>query len=357
MKHLTPFLFLFFTFTVQAQQSKPPVNKTIYSDYFSPGDRIDLGEILLTNPESRKNIAAFADSLRPVIDFIRRNTNLTFRINVYWDKKYRDRPQEVAEIDTLLVTVLNDYGYGSIRRVSQVQNHFLKKPNVKVRAGLEITGAKIVNRSLATSSAFGTIGLPEYNMLYRNYDNILEFAVTGASDTVWLKGDGVNLNRDEMRKCYIGRITGTGRTVTIGMYTFSGKDTVSLGVFKYYVSNLPNPMALLGTIPLEEINSCDEAAFLAATQVSFTNHPGDLLQQKVSISSMAIKLEGKRYLTAGNELPPEFKAAYAEAPQGIEIVFALKIKVHGSDSIGEKRALSLGPYTRIKQSPKGTKYP
>lgn len=94
----------------------------------------------------------------------------------------------------------------------------------------------------------GTVSLPQMNVMYRSYDNIVQGVASGYEETILQGGNGLQLTRSGNQ--YIGRITGTSRDVTV---TISGRNknngkSQQLGVFKFRVSNLPKPMAFLGTI-------------------------------------------------------------------------------------------------------------
>ena len=92
----------------------------------------------------------------------------------------------------------------------------------------------------------GTVSLPEMNVLYRGYKNIVQGVASGYDQTI-LAGNGVTLTKTATG--YVGS-PGAGRECSI---TVSGKNsvtnkTVSLGQFKFRVSNLPPPAVFLGTI-------------------------------------------------------------------------------------------------------------
>lgn len=93
----------------------------------------------------------------------------------------------------------------------------------------------------------GTISLPQMNVLYRNYDNVVEGVASGFDETI-LNGSDVTLRKSGSQ--YIARVSGTGRSVSI---TISGRNNVtrkteSLGTIKFRVSNLPKPSLYLGTL-------------------------------------------------------------------------------------------------------------
>jgi hypothetical protein len=86
----------------------------------------------------------------------------------------------------------------------------------------------------------GSIELPEMNILYRGYNNIVEATASGYDQTN-LTGSGVSISRSGSG--YIVKPVGRSREAFL---TVSGKNTVTgqsatLKRVKYRVSNLPDP--------------------------------------------------------------------------------------------------------------------
>lgn len=94
----------------------------------------------------------------------------------------------------------------------------------------------------------GTVSLPEMNVMYRNYDNLIQGVASGYEETILQGGNGLELVKSGNQ--YIGHISGSTRDVSV---TISGRNKTNgkmqqLGIYKFRVSNLPQPQAFLGAL-------------------------------------------------------------------------------------------------------------
>ncbi len=171
----------------------------------------------------------------------------------------------------------------------------------------------------------GTVSLPEMNMLYRGYNNIVEGVASGYDETV-LSGNGVSLTKSGNQ--YIGRVSGTGREASI---TISGRNNVtkkteSLGVFKFRVSNLPPPQLYLGT--LSSGSSASSSSVKAMTSL-FMKYPPeiplkatfDVGQWEVSVTGAPRTVQG-----SGSRLSPEAISLIKQAKPGNTVSISGKFK-------------------------------
>jgi len=104
------------------------------------------------------------------------------------------------------------------------------------------------NKTVRVMKPEGTVSLPEMNVLYRGYDNVIQGVASGYEETR-LSGSGVTLAKGAGGN-YIGRTVGTGKTasVTVSGYNKLTKKSESLGTFPFRVSNLPPPQLYFGTL-------------------------------------------------------------------------------------------------------------
>jgi hypothetical protein len=199
----------------------------------------------------------------------------------------------------------------------------------------------------------GTISLPEMNMLYRGYNNIVEFAVNGQYDSVWVKGDGVEVTQVENQ--YIARISSTKREVSMTLYSRMGDNITEHGVFRYRVSNLPLPSIYWGIFQLNGIHfpSLNDSTFLLMERI-FAKYPPEIpLKASFEVGEMKIRIGDTTYTNKGKTISEEIIAAYINAEQGT--VFTIEsVEVNGPI-----KATVYGPYTRTKLTPRGKvfKYP
>jgi gliding motility-associated protein GldM len=173
----------------------------------------------------------------------------------------------------------------------------------------------------------GTVSLPEMNVLYRGYKNKVVGVASGYDQTV-LAGNGVVLEGSGAER--IAK-PGAGRECTI---TVSGKNsvtnkTVSLGQFKFRVSNLPAPQVFLGTIATG--STVGKSALGGMTKL-FAKYPPEIpLSADFSVSSWEVTVSGapKSMSGSGPGLTPEAMSLLKQAKPGSKVSISAKYKGAG----------------------------
>ncbi len=173
----------------------------------------------------------------------------------------------------------------------------------------------------------GTVSLPEMNVLYRGYNNKVEGVASGYDQTI-LAGNGVTLTKSGTG--YIGK-PGQGRECSI---TVSGKNsvtnkTVSLGVFKFRVSNLPPPAVYLGTIATG--SSVGRSAVASMTRL-FAKYPPEIpLSATFDVSAWEVTVSGapRSIQGTGATLSAEAQSLLKQAKAGSKISISAKYKGMG----------------------------
>ncbi|HLP55624.1 MAG TPA: hypothetical protein VK151_11370 [Fluviicola sp.] len=171
----------------------------------------------------------------------------------------------------------------------------------------------------------GTVSLPEMNMLYRGYNNIVEGVASGYDETV-LSGNGVTLTKSGNQ--YIGRVTGTGREASISI---SGRNNVTkktqqLGVFKFRVSNLPPPSLYLGTL---SSGSTAGASAVKAMSALFMKYPPEIpLKASFEVGTWEVSVSGapRTVQGSGKSLSPEALNLIKQAKPGNTVSISGKFK-------------------------------
>lgn len=142
----------------------------------------------------------------------------------------------------------------------------------------------------------GTVSLPEMNVLYRGYRNMVVgaasgfpgYSLSGASNVTLTKSaDGYTAN------------PGTGREATINIagVAADGSNT-NLGSFKFRVQNLPKPSIKLGRI--EDGESATPAEIRASRQL-FAGYPPEIpLNAQFLVASWELKVSGAPKPAKGN---------------------------------------------------------
>ena len=173
----------------------------------------------------------------------------------------------------------------------------------------------------------GTVSLPEMNVLYRGYKNKVDGVASGYAQTI-LSGNGVTLTKNGTG--YIGS-PGAARECSI---TVSGKNTVtnktvSLGVFKFRVSNLPSPQVYLGTLGTGQ--SVSKSAVGSMNKL-FAKYPPEIpLNAAFDVASWEVNVSGAPRSVSGTGamLSPEALSLLKQAKAGSKVSISAKYKGMG----------------------------
>lgn len=176
----------------------------------------------------------------------------------------------------------------------------------------------------------GTVSLPELNVLYKGYNNIVEGVASGYDQTI-LNGNGVSLTKSG--NGYIGRVSGAGRTATISI---SGKNsvtnkTVSLGTFTFRVMNLPPPSLFFGATE-------DGGKASKAETRLFARYSDSPLKAEFIVQSWELNVAGapRPAKGTGNTLNADGISLMKQAKPGSSISFMTMVK--GPDGILRKKS-------------------
>ena len=176
----------------------------------------------------------------------------------------------------------------------------------------------------------GTVSLPELNVLYKGYNNIVEGVASGYDQTI-LNGNGVSLTKSG--NGYIGRVSGAGRTATISI---SGKNsvtnkTVSLGTFTFRVMNLPPPSLFFGAVE-------DGGKASKAETRLFARYSDSPLKAEFTVQSWELNVAGapRPAKGTGNQLNADGISLMRQAKPGSTISFMTQVK--GPDGILRKKS-------------------
>ena len=176
----------------------------------------------------------------------------------------------------------------------------------------------------------GTVSLPELNVLYKGYNNIVEGVASGYDETI-LNGNGVTLSKSG--KGYIGRVSGAGRTATISISGRNSvtKKTVSLGTFTFRVMNLPPPSLFFGATE-------DGGKASKAETRLFARYSDSPLKAEFSVQSWELNVAGapRPAKGSGNTLNADGISLMKQAKPGSTISFMTQVK--GPDGILRKKS-------------------
>lgn len=331
--------------------------KTIHDTRFSIGDRISMGEVTIVLSSKGKDSLIIPDSLELYRSFVQKNTLITFRLHMIWRNQGVKFPGRSNYTRDALLEYLNEDGPDANGDLNDSTcyiygfKHSFYKQKPLLLLELEVIDMQAANN--LNTPVQGTISLPEINTLYRDYNNIVEFAINGQYDQMWLSGNGVTLIASDDH--YIARVGNSGREVSISLYSRNGSDTTLHDIYTYRVSNLPLPSIYWGVFQLNGIHfpSLNDSIFLLTERI-FVKYPPEIpLKASFEVGEMKIRIGDSTYTNKGKTISKEIIAAYINAEQGT--VFTIEsVEVNGPI-----KATVYGPYTRTKLTPRGRvfKYP
>lgn len=186
------------------------------------------------------------------------------------------------------------------------------------------------NHTIIIMKPQGSIELPEMNMLYRGYNNLVEATASGYDQTS-LSGTGVSLSKSGTG--WIAKPVGSGREAYL---TVSGKNTATgqsatLKKVKYRVSNLPDPEIYWGGA------KNGERASKAETKLFAKYGPEIPLNAQFTVKSWECTVPGaSRPVMGTGNLISAASGLLRAAPAGSMVSFICKVV--GPDGITRTRA-------------------
>ncbi|WP_343634320.1 hypothetical protein [Fluviicola sp.] len=178
----------------------------------------------------------------------------------------------------------------------------------------------------------GTVSLPQLNVLYKGYGNIVEGVASGYDQTI-LVGNGVSLSKSGSQ--HIAKVTTSGRTATIDIYGVNSvsKKRVKLGSFPFRIMTLPNPEFFFGAV--EEGGKISPAEKNLFTR--YKNSPLDakftILNWELSLNTAPRPEKGK-----GNHISDEATKLLRQGRPGT--IVNVKMDYVGPDQVVRKKIAS-----------------
>lgn len=175
-------------------------------------------------------------------------------------------------------------------------------------------------KSEKQSSIIGVIGLPEMNVLYRNYKNKIQFACNYSPDSVIIKAEGASIDLIDNHTAIV--YPGKSRVCSLNLCILSKSDTICLGQFAYRVSNLPAPSFYFGCLSLgQDTLFVGDEAFLSMDRF-FAKYPPEIpLSADFTVSKWRVKVNNKIYEGTGAKLTDELKKAIYSTKKNSVITF------------------------------------
>ncbi len=245
------------------------------------------------------------------------NQGEDFQLEVMMAVYDKDKQPEVT-IDGGEVSEIKD-GKGIIRMKGNGNTMDLSGTvSIKNRSGIKRTMRW--EKTVTVMKPSGSIELPELNVLYRGYKNIVNATASGFPTTS-LSGSGASLSptSDGM---YIATPTGSGRTasLTVSGRTTDGR-TVSLKTVEYRVLNLPKPTMYHGSV-------ADGGRISRSERKLFTKYGNDVpLNAQFIIKQWEMSIAGGVGVAKGigNKLNDKASNMLKAAKAGSRVYYSLKV--------------------------------
>jgi hypothetical protein len=190
---------------------------------------------------------------------------------------------------------------------------------------------------LISSMSFGQIalGMPEYNVVYRGYDNKFEIGAGEDSRFVVLESTQAEVFRGD--SCFYVRPNGPEKTITITMKNL--KENKVLRTYEYRVLNLPVPSVYIGSaLEGTTVVTLDQAEVRVGYEENAVLQSAgfDVISYEVTSVSIANPLPS----ISGSKITPEVIDALTKAKaanKGNQITFNLVVQAKGKDGLIRKR--------------------
>ena len=248
------------------------------------------------------------------------NANEEFTIEVLMAAFDSDKQPEVTLNGESVTEINNGKGYVKLQASGSTMN---LKGTVSIRNKSGIKKTLDWNKTVHVMKPSGSIEIPEYNLLYRNYDNMIDPTASGFPETVLT---GTNVSIKKSKGIYSVTPTGTSReaSLTVSGRTADGK-VVTLKRTNYKVSTLPKPDLYWGGAAPGEHGDVNN---------SFLNvkyGPGIPLSAEFTIVNWECQIanaSGPAQKGSGNNISAAQKYIRA-APKGSYVTFICNVKNKG----------------------------
>lgn len=185
--------------------------------------------------------------------------------------------------------------------------------------------------------SFGQVALamPEYNVVYRGYDN--KFEIGAGADTRFIVLESMQAEVFRGDSCFYVRPTGPEKTITLTMKNL--KENKVLKTYEYRVLNFPTPSVYIGSaLEGTTVVTLDQAVVRVGYEENAVLQSAgfDVISYEVTSVSIANPLPS----IAGSKITPEVIDALRkakEANKGKPLTFNLIVQAKGKDGLIRKR--------------------
>jgi hypothetical protein len=167
------------------------------------------------------------------------------------------------------------------------------------------------------------MSMPQYKILYKNYENRVEFSSCSDCDTIIMKLKGVEFKQ---KNEYSGSLTVEDdmKRATIRLLCVKGQDTTNYGAFGFRCLELPNPKVYLGTSwindPLIDEKTDEETIFKPGFKATFERQ-AMISGIRLEIVEWSIGVNKRTYFGDSKNITKELRDVIYESEKNEAIVF------------------------------------
>ncbi|MDF3027078.1 MAG: hypothetical protein K0S23_1385 [Fluviicola sp.] len=189
----------------------------------------------------------------------------------------------------------------------------------------------------ASTFSFGQVALamPEYNVVYRGYDN--KFEIGAGADTRFIVLESTQAEVFRGDSCFYVRPTGPEKTITLTMKNL--KENKVLKTYEYRVLNLPVPSVYIGNA-LEGTTVVTLDQELVRVGYEETTVIQSAGFEVISYEVNSVSIEKPLGVINGTRITQEVMDALTKAKaanKGKQITFNLVVQAKGKDGLIRKR--------------------
>lgn len=189
------------------------------------------------------------------------------------------------------------------------------------------------------TNAQGVLSLPDMNILYRGYENILQLGTANYRKPVTLAYNNVSLTPTDLdTNTYIARVNGSSKEAIIWVVSKNLRDT--LATFKFRIRNLPTPELFFGET--EDGGILDSIPSVIHCKYGEQSFGPQSMAFSVLCYELIIEGAETTYKGPGNTLNTEainaLNAARTKPRKEEFLHITVQTKVKGSDGITRNKA-------------------
>lgn len=186
-----------------------------------------------------------------------------------------------------------------------------------------------------SASAQGVVSFPEYNVLYKGYDNIVVFGAGKKTKSLVLESEQLSISK-LTDSSYVLKVNTTNRIAKITVRKKLTKKIV--GTFEFRIMNLPSPVVYWGEYKQNSQITLDQNYFSATFDEYelLSNKEFEVQTYEIAAEFMEQPVKGSGYLIKEEAITELKKAKVLNGGKPIRI--SVMLQVRGPDGILRKKS-------------------